>query len=149
MKNLNWLVYHHDFNRDKLEKFNIFDHWKFDEYAKKHLKEIKNKEEFAERIKSELRYYFWSRTEYEVLIKKENNRVLMKPWIGRNEDVILDVTEEQDFNWSCFYDEMIKKYRDCDRWIKIDIYEQVMFKFDDFLDYVWSEREMKGEDYES
>ena len=34
-------------------------------------------------------------------------------------------------------DEMIKKYRDKDRWIKIDIYEQVMFRFNEFLDYVW------------
>lgn len=47
-------------------------------------------------------YYFWSKSQYEVLIL---------PWVGKADD------------------------------IKIDIYDQVMMNWDKFSEYVWTNKE--------
>lgn len=66
--NLKWNVFYHDINRQKITTFNIFDHWKFAEDVQKSLKKFKDRDEFAEQLRRDLFYYFWAKSEYEILI---------------------------------------------------------------------------------
>ena len=133
---MEWQVYNRDFNSDKFYKMNIFHHCRFEKDAMKHLNNCKNKKEFSGKIASELRYYFWSKCEYEVVITKKNNRIIMTSWVG-NKDTELDVTDDKDFDWLNFYEKMEQKYTKHRDSIKIDVYEQVNYKFQDFVDYCW------------
>ena len=59
-----WNVYNRDFNSRKIEVFNIFDHSSFRDSVRKLRKKKLPKEEFAEQLKREVMYYFWSKYEY-------------------------------------------------------------------------------------
>ena len=69
---LEWNVIKYNINDKKLVKFNIFNHYRFYEDVKKLLKQYKNKNEFAEELKKDLMYYFWSKAEYGLLSKDPN-----------------------------------------------------------------------------
>ena len=94
---MKWNVFYHNVNTQKIETFNIFKHYTFNEYVKQHLKECQTKEEFAEKLKSELHYYFWCKAEYEVIIS---------PWCGgRNtEDIKVDIYTQVINNFDVFVD---------------------------------------------
>ena len=71
---MEWDVFCYNINKGKIEKFNIFDHWKFNEDGQKSLKKFKDKNEFKKVIESDLMYYFWSKSQYELVIEiTENN----------------------------------------------------------------------------
>ena len=45
---------------------------------------------------------------------------------------------DDEFDWLGFYEYMEKKrYSDANGGIKIDVYSQVLFKWDEFINYVW------------
>ena len=133
---LKWVVYRHDINKREIVEFNIFDHWRFEEDVKKDLKKCKTKEEFAEKIKSHLMYYFWSKCEYEVVIssfpvhikKEEFNRLTEEFKVGTEK-----YGHEPYGMWVC-----------PDVGEKIDIYNQVMLNFEVFVNYVWSHKKSKN-----
>lgn len=133
-------VYVYNINAHKIEIFNIFNHGSFTQYAYKAMKNCKDKADFAKAIRGELLYYFWSKSEYELIVKlTDDNRVFLYPWCGsrNSEDEKIEVTDETDFNWLGFAKEHISKqiYKNE---AKIDIYDQVMFQFDKFIEYVWN-----------
>ena len=67
--NMEWNVFIYDINHRKIVPYNIFNNAKFKEYCIKAYKESKNDEPaLKEKIESELKYYYWSRCEWEVLI---------------------------------------------------------------------------------
>lgn len=139
---MKWDVYYFNINKQKIETFNIIDHWSFCEYTKKAAKKLKTKEEFAEQLRRELMYYFWSKCEWELIIEiTENNRIFLIPWVGcRNpEEVKIDVTEDENLNWIKFAEEHTAKQIYGNK-AKIDVYDQVMFIWDEFLDYMWDNR---------
>ena len=141
-KKLEWNVRIHNFNRDTFDLYNIFNHGGCNSYIGKIFKEFKkseNKEEFAEKLRRELMYYFWSKCEYEVVITKRDEKIIMSPWVGRKE-IELDVTEDKNFDWLGFYDYMKEKKWSKDGSIKIDVYDQVKFNWDKFVDYCWKNR---------
>lgn len=76
---LKWNVYKRNMNTNKIEIFNIFDHYNFNKSVKDLLKVCKTKNEFTALLKKELMYYFWSKFEYEITINsfppKENNEI--------------------------------------------------------------------------
>lgn len=139
---MEWNVCIYNCNKNKIELFNIFNHWNFSDYIKKHIKKYKTKDEFLEQVQRELRYYFWSKSEYELIIEiTKNNRVCLIPWCGckNPEEAKIDVTNETDFDWRAFAIEHIEK-QIYDNKAKIDVFEQVMFKWDLFSEYVWNHR---------
>lgn len=137
---MEWNVYYFNCNRQKIETFNIFDHYSFVEYVNKWLKECKTKEELAEHLKTELFYHFDSKCEYElVIVITEDNHIFLNPWVGCREPdkVRIDVTDDNSFDWRSFAEHHIFKqvYKNE---AKIDVRDQVMWNFDAFVDYVWS-----------
>ena len=55
---MEWNVYFHDFNKNKIVTYNIFKHRKFNEEVQKLIKGNYSKGEFIERLKRELMYFF-------------------------------------------------------------------------------------------
>lgn len=94
---MKWNVYYHDVNSQEIKIFNIFNHSSFSQDVEKYLKMHKDKDEFAKKLKSSLMYYFWSRSEYEIIIS---------PWCGgRNtKDIKIDVYDQVINNWDIFVD---------------------------------------------
>lgn len=94
---MEWYVYYHNYNKDKIEKYNIFDHGRFNQYVKKYLNECETKEEFAEELDNELAYYFMCRAEWEVVVG---------PWCGsrNNKPIKIDVYDQVMLNWDAFVD---------------------------------------------
>lgn len=94
---LEWNVFYHDINKQKITTLNIFNHWKFAEDVQKSLKKFKDKDEFAEQLRRDLFYYFGSKCEYEVVVK---------PWAGGrgHEDIKVDIYTQVRNNWEVFVD---------------------------------------------
>ena len=139
---MEWNVFRYDINKNKIDVFNIFNHGSFYKYTKKAIKEYKIKGDFAEQLRRELMYFFWSKAEHELVIEiTENNRIFLNPWCGcRNpEEVRIDVTDDKKFDWKCFAEEHINKQVYKNK-AKINIYDQVMSNWEKFLDYVWDNR---------
>ena len=62
-KPLEWMVYYHDSNRKEIRAINVLEHWRFRKNVAEYAKKIKDKEEFAQKLRSELMYNFWSKFE--------------------------------------------------------------------------------------
>lgn len=94
---MEWNVYVYNVNKQKMEKFNIFNHHTFVAYIVEAIKEGLNKELFEKRLQSELRYYFWSKAEWEIIVA---------PWVGNKnpDEVKVDVCHQVMMNWPIFLD---------------------------------------------
>ena len=138
---IEWLVYRFNINAQKIEKFNIFNHGGFLKYTHKTIKKYISKEDFEEQLKKELLFYFWGKAEHELVIEKYDGGISLIPWCGclRPEEARIDVTCDVDFDWKGFSDIHI------DRQIygskaKIDIYDQVMMNWEEFVEYCWNNK---------
>lgn len=122
--NLTWYVYRHNINKNQIYKYNIFDHGRFSE----EVYELLNKhemtyEEFSEKLRCSLMYYFWCKAEHEIVITS------FPPYIDKKEFNRLSSEEFRvcsDVRLRCGE--------------KIDIYEQIRMNWDVFVDYVWNSK---------
>lgn len=136
-KPFSWLVVNYDCNRNKIVHENILEYR--EDFIKKLKKECETREEFSEKLRREMQYYYWGKCEAEVLISRRNNQIFIRPWCGciNPKEVEVDVTDDTDFDWIAFYNYIKeKRWINDDGFIKIDIYSQLMFVWEDFLSYV-------------
>lgn len=135
MMKLEWNVYVHNFNGKEIKKFNIFDHGRFFEDVKKDLNEYDTKEEFVERLRGHLFYYYGSKCEWEVVITS---------WVPHITMSELDRLNAEREETKRKYDrEPYSLYINPEIGEKIDVYEQVRLNWDLFVDYVWSHKKSK------
>lgn len=139
-ESLSWLVTYYDCNADKIKDYNILKYR--EDFIKKLKKKCNTKEEFAEKMRREMMWQYWSRCEYELIIEiTEDERILLKPWVGcrEPEKVRIDVTNREDFDWKGFAEAHIGKqiYKNE---AKIDVFDQLKYKWDEFIDYCWYTR---------
>lgn len=92
---MEWNVYYHDFNRRQITTYNVFNHGSFNREINQLSQKNLDKLEFAERLKIIAMYYFWSKTEWEVIVS---------PWIGKGDDEKIDVYDQLKLNWDKFVD---------------------------------------------
>ena len=92
---IEWYVYYHDSNSQKIIKWNIFNHGSFKKEVDVLLKEKIDKDDFSEKLKREVMYYFWSKCEYEIILS---------PWTGRADDIKIDVYDQIIMNFDRFVD---------------------------------------------
>ena len=128
VKDLKWYVYYHSINSQKIKTYNIFDHYGFVKDVEKYFKKYKNKEEFVDKLKSSLMYFFWSKSEWEIIIS---------PWCGgRNtKEVKIDVYDQVMNNWEVFADYVwnSKIHRPRKKKVVAEtdaLYEQISFESD-------------------
>lgn len=93
--NLSWYVYRQDWNTGKIEPWDIFEHINFAKDTKDLLTRKIDKDTFADAVKSNLIYYFWSKAEYEIILKN---------WIGRDCEIKIDVYNQVMLNFEKFID---------------------------------------------
>lgn len=138
-KPLSWKVKNFDCNKQAILDYDVLKYR--EELVKKLKKKSVTKEEFAEVMRREMHWQYWSSSEYEVIIEIDDGRIWLKPWVGcRNPDEIkIDVTDDQSFDWRGFANEYIGKqiYKNEE---KIDIFDQLQWKWDEFIDYLWYTR---------
>ena len=92
---IEWYVYYHDSNAQKIIKWNVFNHGSFKNEVNKILKEKLSKEVFSEKLRREAMYYFWSKCEYEIILL---------PWTGRADNIKMDIYDQIMMNWDKFVD---------------------------------------------
>lgn len=127
-----WNVYVYGISDRSFRTFNAFDHYSFLADVQKILKADLSKEEFTEKIRREVQYYYWSKTEWECVITDT------QPHIGQQElnriidDCYRKLTKEAP---PCRFSHV--NLSDAD---KIDVYDQLRLNWDEFVEYVWSFR---------
>ena len=127
-------VYLEDCNSREIIVYNIFNHSRFYEDLIK-IKKTNGEtfESFSQAVKSLLLYYFWSRSEYEIVLTS------WPPYIESKE---LDriTAEKEDFkkNNGFFYRSSVNLSVE----EKISIYDQVLLNWDIFIKYLWDNREL-------
>lgn len=92
---LEWNVYVYDINRRKVKVYNIFNHGRFYDEVIEMLKKEETIDEFKKRLETSLMYYFWSKSEWEILVS---------PWLGDKNDkeIKIDVYDQVMNNWEIF-----------------------------------------------
>lgn len=95
VNNMHWKVFYYDINAQKISTYDIFDHRCFRVDIEKKLNFCETKEQFAERLKANLMYYFWSKAEWEVVISA---------WVGGDASKKIDVYTQVMNNFDVFLD---------------------------------------------
>jgi hypothetical protein len=105
-----WRVFIH--RNDKLEFYNIFNHYYFKERVAKILQQRIGRAQISEALKKIARYCFWSKCEYEVLVES------WPPSKDFKSAVKIDVYEQLEMNWDALIDYIIKNKREIIQWYK-------------------------------
>ena len=126
-----WTVLYYNCNAKEIEPYNVVD--------KEFLVELKQKyptfDKFEKALRSEMQYYYWSKCEWELVIYKDDKDIWIKPWVG-NEDAKINVsnnTENEFYTW------LSNKYYAVHGEIKFDVYDQLLFAWDEFVKCCWWE----------
>ena len=108
---MEWNVYYYDINRKEISIYNIFEHGSFKQEFDTLAQLDTSKEEFADELKRMLMYYFWSKCEWETVLK---------PWVGdMNVGKKIDVYEQIKINWDKFVDYCWKERSNLRRYERI------------------------------
>ena len=145
VKNLKWDAYYYNTNAQKIETYNVVGGSYFFKTLKKMMKKYRDKNDFVMALKGEMMYRFWSKAEWELIIKiTEDNRIVLIPWCGCSEpeNAQIDVTDNTDFDWRSFAELHIGNQIYKDK-AKIDVYDQLDYVWNDFVDYCWNSEAYK------
>lgn len=120
-KALSWFVFRHDLNTNRIEEYNVFTHRRFAKEIKQALRQEHDYDEFSATLKYIAMYYFWCKCEYEIVITS------FPPYVNTNEmERIIEYKNRKRLDVSL----------DCAE--KIDIFQQLMMNWKQFVSYVWS-----------
>lgn len=106
-KQLEWNVCYHDVNSDKIKSYNIL-HQGFIAYLYKLKTKYLKKDNFQfdifmEEVRKELMSHYWSRAEYEIIIKA---------WCGGKAEEKIDIYQQVLLNWDAFSDYLFNHIKD-------------------------------------
>lgn len=151
LRNLEWKVLNWDFNRKKIEYYNIFWNCRFCDDLKKLLKKKgKTMDEFVEELRRSCMWCFWSKCEYEIQVNThmpshcyeaeldENRLTIKHQWFSEsNKDVIYSREDDGEFGSNklktgrCFIQML-----DYDTSEKIDVYDQLLPNMRRLAEYI-------------
>ncbi len=97
MKELKWNVYYYNSTKKEIVVYNVLSRSNVKKDIIYAAKKYTNKDEFGEELRRSLMYRFWSRGEYEILIRA---------WCGGNgdEEIKIDIYDQIKNNWEVFLD---------------------------------------------
>lgn len=132
---LSWTVKRFDINTQNIIDYDVL---KYREDFIRRLRKISaNKIEFSERLKSQLGWQYRHKAEYELTVSVTDSRVTISPWCGAKDPSksSIFIVGNDPFGWVSF-----TKYHTGQFWLreaKVDIYDQLMWRWDDLVDYCW------------
>lgn len=139
-KTLSWKVKVFDCNAQKIKDYDIFNgHYK--DFVKKLKKKCATKEEFSEAMNREMMWMFWGRCEWELILELDDDDLIwLIPWVGcrEPETVSIEVGADNTFDWLGFLKTKNLNSRDQ---VKIDVYDQLKYRWEDFITYLWTTRQ--------
>lgn len=95
---MDFLVYREDFTTGKIKPWNVFSHGSFD----RSLRELAEHGAFTEEeVRREAAYYFWSKSEYEIILST---------WAARRQDMKVSVYDQIVMNWDLFFEVAARRY---------------------------------------
>lgn len=94
---LKWNVYYENFNARKIEVYNVFKHPGFYADCSEAARKYQDKDAFTAAVLRSLRYYYWSKCEWEIVLTA---------WPPRQDfnDEKIDVAGQIELNWDRFID---------------------------------------------
>lgn len=129
---MKWNVLRYDVNLRRIQQYDIFRHNSFVKDVVELSNQYLTKEDFTERLRRTLQYYFWSKSEHEVIVTS------CPPYIDGEELARLNTEYEEHNTKRGRYPYKLDVRLDVGE--KIDIYDQVRLNWDMFVDYVWRQR---------
>ena len=125
--NLTYYVYVENINRRKIEKYNVLN----DGIVEEILKRTKgfDKKAFAAEVDRILRYHFWSRAEWEVILTDWPTHISTDELVRLNNEVDKYEKEYSREPYSMCVNLKTEE--------KIDVYDQVTMNWNIFIDYLW------------
>lgn len=135
-KKFTWLVMNFDANKQVIEPYDVLAYRESD--IKKMKKKCSSKEELSELLEREMMYYYWSKAEFELLISLKHKKIKLTPWCGcyHPEFAEIEVKNELNFDWLGFALRHLTGQTGDDT-AKIDVYDQLKYKWDDFVNFCW------------
>lgn len=133
-----WITYLFDFNSKKVEAYDVLKYR--EELIKKLKKECQTKEDFGKRLFLDFMWQYWSRCEYEMILYLGDGRVFAEPWPSGPTPIKVDITDYPGFDWLAFTKEMIDKQGYRDETVKVDVYDQLVFRKQEVIDFCWNYR---------
>ena len=133
---MTWNVFCENINRKEIVKYNIFNHSGFANEVDELIKEDVTRDEFDEKLRMILFYYFGSKAEYEVVITS------WVPHISKEEFDRLNIEYEKHNQQWGYYPYALSIEPDVGR--KVDIYSQVMMNWEQFVEYVWNNNDKQS-----
>lgn len=138
-----YLVKKFNFNSQRIEDYDILKYKSYVEELKRD-SAAATKEEFAARLRINLMSRFWSRSEYELIVKRtDEGRILLSPWVGCHDTkaATIDVTDDASFDWKGFAAQHIANQRFVNE-AKVDIWDQICYAggFERLANMLWEER---------
>lgn len=137
---MKWLVKQFDVNAQKITDYDVLKYR--EDFIKKLKRKCAGKDEFGEALRREMMWRYWSKCEYEIIVKRtEDNRLFLCAWCGCYDEnnAAIEVTDDKTFDWSGFAKLHIDSQIFGDE-AKVDIYDQLMYRWDEFVDYCWEYR---------
>ena len=110
---MSFIVKRFDPNRQRIEDYDVFKYKSYVEELKRD-SAASTKEEFSAKLRINLMSRFWSRSEYELIVKRtDEGRILLSPWVGcrDKEAATVDVTDDAAFDWKGFAAQHIANQR--------------------------------------
>lgn len=101
---MKWEVFRYDINQRKIVHWDIFEHYSFINDCMVIYNELCSMKidflEFQKRVESKARWYFWCKSEHEILIRG---------WCGAkgDEEIKVDIFEQLKLNWEAFIANLI------------------------------------------
>lgn len=136
---LTWKVKNFDCNKQAIIDYDALKG--YENFVRQQKKKCATKEEFSEALQKELKYRYWSRAEYELVLLREIDRITLVPWVGCRDSQLaaINVTKDKTFDWGTFalYHLSRQPYT---KHVKIDIWDQLVWRWDELVDYCWYTR---------
>lgn len=144
---MSFIVKKFDPNRQRIEDYDVLKYKSYVEELKRN-SAASTKEGFAAKLRINLMSRFWSRSEYELIVKRtDEGRILLSPWVGCHdkEAATIDVTDDAAFDWEGFAAQHIANQRFANE-AKVDIWDQICYAggFERLVDMLW-EAEQEGQ----
>lgn len=89
-----WNVFNYSHNKGEMITFNVFDHYRFGNYVRELCARDVTFEEFERQLRTDVRYCFWCKYEYETWIMQYNG--------DEEKGKRIDVHDQIALNWDRF-----------------------------------------------